>query len=91
MNFARAATIAMTGAGLVALAAPAHATTPKPARFPNCATLQALFKHGVARPGAHDAVRGATAPVTTFTINKAFYDLNRHLDRDKDGVACEKR
>jgi hypothetical protein len=30
-------------------------------------------------------------PVTNFYRNNRLYYLNRSLDRDKDGVACEKR
>jgi hypothetical protein len=73
-----------------AAAPPAHAAPPPP-RYQKCADLQARYPHGVAKPGATDVVRGAAKPATKFVINKPVYLANRHLDRDKDGVACEKR
>lgn len=79
------------GIGLAgAVVAPAAATSPPP-RYQKCADLQAKYPHGVARPAARDAVRGSTKPVTTFIVNKPVYLANTHLDRDRDGVACEKR
>jgi hypothetical protein len=61
-----------------------------PPKFKKCADLQALYPHGVARSGAQDKVRGSTRPVTAFAVNPRVYQANRHLDRDRDGVACEK-
>jgi hypothetical protein len=80
-------------AGLVGLAAPAaQAAPPKPKKYANCAALNKVYQHGVARKGAKDKVKGSTKPVTTFTVYTKVYDLNKaKLDRDKDGVACEKR
>jgi Excalibur calcium-binding domain len=53
------------------------------------------FPHGVGRAHAHDHVKGKTKPVTNFVHSNALYTTamkwNADLDRDKDGVACEKR
>lgn len=76
------------GVGAPALGAPMPV---KPVKYRNCALLRADFPHGVAQPKAQDLVRGATKPVTTFVVNKKVYLLNTHLDRDRDGVACELR
>jgi hypothetical protein len=85
-----AAAFAVTG--LIGIAAPADAAPPKPKKYANCAALNQVYKHGVAKKGARDKVRGTARPVTTFTIHAAAYNLNKaKLDRDKDGVACEKR
>ena len=51
-----------------------------------------MYRHGVGQANAVDHTSGT--PVTTFTHsnsldNKAM-SYNRGLDRDKDGVACEK-
>jgi hypothetical protein len=79
----------------VILSAPASATIaralPPSKSYANCTALHTGFPHGVGRSGAHDHVRGSTAPVTNFTRNTRVYDQNRALDRDGDGVACEKR
>ena len=58
-------------------------------RYPNCAALHKTYPHGVAKPGARDKTSGK--PVTTFTVNRSVYSSNTHLDRDKDGIACEKK
>ena len=49
------------------------------------------YKHGVGRKGARDKVSGRTKPVRNFKVSTAIYNANRHSDRDKDGIACEKR
>lgn len=68
-------------------AAPAQAAAKK---YSNCAKLNKDFRHGVGKPGARDKTSGT--PVTNFTRNKKVYDTNKKArDRDKDGIACEKR
>ena len=64
---------------------------PRPVRYKNCTALNKVYKHGVARPGARDRVRGSAKPVTTFAVNAKVYQLNTRLDGDRDGIACEKR
>jgi hypothetical protein len=63
-----------------------------PPRWKNCTVVNKRFPHGVGRVGARD--RTAGEPVTNFTHNNYLYRLamryNRGLDRDKDGIACEK-
>jgi len=76
---------------LIGLAAPAQAAPPKPKRYANCTALHNVYTHGVAKKGGRDKVKGTSKPVTTFTVSTATYNLNTTLDRDKDGVACEKR
>ena len=58
-------------------------------RYANCTAMNKVYKHGVAKPGARDKSSGK--PVTTFRVDRATYSANTHLDRDKDGVACEKK
>jgi Excalibur calcium-binding domain len=41
------------------------------------------------RRGARDHTSGT--PVTNFERSNRLYRQNSHLDRDKDGIACEKR
>jgi hypothetical protein len=98
MDRARRAGIGLLTA--VALAVPisgALATTADAAsyNYQNCTKLNKKFKHGVGKKKARDKVRGATKPVTSFKkstkIYKKVIKFNRDLDRDRDGVACEKR
>jgi hypothetical protein len=54
--------------------------------------VNARYPHGVGRFGAHDRTTGV--PVRNFKHSNRLYRLamhyNRGLDRDKDGIACEK-
>jgi hypothetical protein len=51
------------------------------------------YRHGVGKVGARDKTSGT--PVTNFKRSNFLYKTamryNRGLDRDKDGIACEKR
>ena len=59
--------------------------------YKNCTALQKKYPHGVGKKGAKDKVRGSTKPVKTFAVNTKVYNQNKKSDRDKDGVACEKK
>lgn len=59
--------------------------------FANCTALNKKHPHGVGKKGAKDKVSGKTKPVTNFAVSNALYAENKKMDRDKDGVACEKR
>lgn len=73
----------------------------KPKHYKSCAALQKDYPHGVAKKGKKDKVKGSTKPVTTFKVSTKVYKMNDgprnkktgeyDLDRDNDGVACEKR
>lgn len=62
-------------------------------RWKNCTIVNRRLPHGVGRATAHDATSGT--PVTNFRHDTAMYKAamraNKGLDRDKDGIACEKR
>jgi Excalibur calcium-binding domain len=64
-----------------------------PARWKNCTVVNKRYPRGVGRVGARD--RTAGEPVTNFTHSNYLYTTamryNRGLDRDKDGIACEKQ
>jgi hypothetical protein len=60
----------------------ASASTPTK-RFPNCSSLNKTYPNGVARSRA--AVKSTGAKVS-----RKVYDANKRLDRDKDGIVCEK-
>jgi hypothetical protein len=64
-----------------------------PARWKNCTAVNRRYPHGVGRNHAHDATTGV--PVTNFKHSTRLYRVamsyNRGLDRDKDGIACEKQ
>jgi hypothetical protein len=80
----------ITLAAALALALPATASSSARSLYPNCKALNARYRHGVGRVGAHDHTRSGTDPVTNFYRSNRLYRLNSGLDRDKDGIACEK-
>lgn len=71
--------------------APADAAS---STYKNCTNLNKKYSHGVGKSGARDKVSGSSKPVTNFKkstkIYKAAMKKNKGLDRDKDGIACEK-
>ncbi|MCU1692471.1 MAG: calcium-binding protein [Frankiales bacterium] len=77
-------------AGVLAPSTAALATTPS---YANCTAYQKTFPHGVGKKAAKDRTSGT--PVTTFRRDDAEYaramGKRPDLDRDKDGIACEKR
>jgi hypothetical protein len=63
-----------------------------PIRWRSCKYVNAKYHHGVGKVNAHDSTTGE--PVTNFTHSNYLYRVamryNRSLDRDHDGIACEK-
>jgi hypothetical protein len=88
-NTLRTVTVAVASLAMAALATGGAEATVKPKTYKNCTALNKVYKHGVGKKGAHDKTSGT--PVTTFTRNNKVYSLNTKSDRDKDGIACEKR
>ncbi len=58
-------------------------------KFRNCSTMWGTWPHGVGNPNAVDSTTG-TPRVTRFLRNGVEYSNNRSLDRDGDGIACER-
>lgn len=60
--------------------------------FKNCTALTKTYKGGVARAGVtHNTVSGKKKPFKVKPyISTALYNANKKMDRDKDGIACEK-
>ena len=97
MRFSNNGLCVVIAAGAIALGiAPAvGARSAVSSPWNNCTQVHTKYAHGVGRIGARDRVRGTTPPVTTFKRSTRLYNSamrsNSGLDRDKDGVACEKR
>lgn len=86
-KFAVIACSVMLSAGLVTtVSSPAEA---KAKTYKNCTALNKVYKHGVGKPGAKDKTSGKR--VTNFKKSTSLYNANKKSDRDKDGIACEKR
>ena len=79
--------------GVVSLASPAEAATPK---FKNCTALNAMYPGGVAKSAKvknTKKVRGKTVPAKSSRkpkVSNSLYNANKRLDRDKAGIVCER-
>jgi hypothetical protein len=63
-------------------------TAVAPRKYANCAALNKVYKHGVAKKkGVVDKTKGKR--VTAYTVNLKVYNLN-YRNLDHDGIACEK-
>lgn len=87
--FAVFATPANSGVVGFTTATSPSAAAATPGKFQNCKALNRRYPHGVGRVGARDKTKSGD-PVTNFRRSNRLYRLNRHLDRDKDRIACEK-
>jgi Excalibur calcium-binding domain len=92
LRFSGASAVLAVGAIVWATASPAATPTAIPALWKNCKHVNVRYPHGVGRMGAHDETSGT--PVTNFKHSTFLYRTamrySRGLDRDKDGIACEK-
>jgi Excalibur calcium-binding domain len=82
----------LVGVLSAALIAASTSSAVIPPLYKNCTALNKRYPHGVGRTRARDKTSGT--PVTTFRRSDLLYrramSYNRGLDRDKDGIACEK-
>jgi hypothetical protein len=96
---AAAASLAFSpAAGSSGLATFVNVTSPAspaviPPLYKNCTNFNKRYPHGVGRRLARDKTSGT--PVRTFLRSTLIYrramSYNSGLDRDKDGIACEKK
>src|SRR4051812_10583897 len=77
----------LLGIGLVAGTSQAAEAANK--TYKNCTALNKDYKHGVGKTGAKDKTSGT--PVKNFKKSNSIYKKNKKSDRDKDGIACEKK
>jgi hypothetical protein len=99
MNITRSGVGALVAAVAIVLGvAPVPAATGAvPSLWKNCTNVHKKYPHGVGKLYARDKTSGT--PVTTFKRSTRLYNIAKsynsergyNLDRDKDGIACEKR
>ena len=87
--------VAVSAMFATSFAAPASAFGPTAAKkYANCKALNKAFPHGVAKSKSvkdrNKKGQVVADPVKNFKVNAASYSVNKGLDRDKDGIACEK-
>ncbi len=94
------AALALVGASVVPAQAAPDARTPQTSvaqlfaakKFKNCTELTKKYPHGVGKKGARDLANGKPkrGAKNNFRVDNALYAANKHLDRDRDGIACER-
>ena len=88
LSFAASSAVPM-GSSLAPATAAAATTT-----YKNCSALNNVYKHGVKKSsGTKDVVRSNGKIVkksSSAKTSSGLYAANKKLDRDKDGIACEK-
>ncbi|KLV28385.1 excalibur domain-containing protein [Niallia circulans] len=57
-------------------------------KYKNCTALNKDYKGGVAKSKSTKNKGGKTKYKPY--VSKALYDANKKMDRDKDGIACER-
>jgi len=85
--------VVLVAALTISVASVSAARETIPHKWKNCTIVNQRYPHGVGKRFAHDRTTGT--PVTNFRRSTALYltamHYNRGLDRDKDGIACEKQ
>lgn len=84
------ASVILTLGVLIGIAFPSTTATAAPKSYTSCAKLSKVYANGVAKSStaARRQVRkGNARPAVKLGVYKA----NLHLDRDKDGTACERK
>ncbi|MCM3744015.1 excalibur calcium-binding domain-containing protein [Sporosarcina luteola] len=79
--------IAMSLAFLM-ITMPIHTANEAPAKFKNCTELNKTYPGGVAKDAKVRNVGGKTK-YKPF-VSAEIYKMHTNMDRDKDGIACEK-
>ena len=76
--------------GGAVVAAPAADAAPK--TFKNCTAVNKVHAGGIARKGVKgNTAKGKVVPFKTRPVfDTALYEANKKMDRDKDGIACER-
>jgi uncharacterized membrane protein len=95
----RSAALLAIAALAASLAAAAPSADAAVKHYRNCTALNKVYPHGVGKTGAKDKTTGKR--VTNFKVSTTIYNANNgprnlktgeyDLDRDNDGIACEKR
>jgi hypothetical protein len=91
---AAAVVIAAPGTASIEQKAAPTAGVVVPRLYDNCTNFNKRYRHGVGKRGARDRTKSGRNPVTNFLRSTLIHNRamrwNRDLDRDRDGVACEK-
>ncbi len=83
------AMVAVLAASPMVMAAPSAEAAPSASKYKNCTALNRAYPNGVGRKGAVDKTKGTR--VRNFRVDTKLYNsLPKTLDRDRDGIACEK-
>ncbi|KZM54945.1 calcium-binding protein [Aeribacillus pallidus] len=67
---------------------PNHSAEAAAKKFKNCTQLNKVYKGGVAK-SAKVKNKGGKTRYKPY-VSSSLYNANKKLDRDKDGIACER-
>lgn len=70
------------------IAIPVHSADAAPVKFKNCKELNKTYPGGIAKNAKIRNKGGKTK--YTPSVSLEIYNENMGLDRDKDGIACER-
>lgn len=84
-----ALSVALAVSALVVAAPSAEAARRIPA-YRSCKALNRVYPQGIARPRARDRVKPPARATSGWKVSAQGYRVNRRLDRDRDGIACER-
>jgi hypothetical protein len=73
---------------LQATPAPKAATIVKAVKYKNCSALNKVYSGGVSKSST--STNKGSKTKQRPTVNASVYNLNKSLDRDKDGISCER-
>jgi hypothetical protein len=79
----------ITGALLLAFALTSTIAPASAATFKNCAAVNKVYPGGVAKSKSSKNIGGETKLMPSVNL-KVYSSVYKKLDRDKDGIACEK-
>lgn len=87
--------ISVSSAGFLVIGLSSPAFAADATKFKNCTALNKVYPGGVAQGGAVDMTKkkGKLVPASPkkgATTDDSVYAANKKLDKDKDGIACEK-
>jgi hypothetical protein len=60
----------------------------KAVKYKNCSALNKVYSGGVSKSST--STNKGSKTKQRPTVNASVYNLNKSLDRDKDGISCER-
>jgi cytochrome c2 len=84
--------VAVLLGGMLTTAMPANAVTLSAHKYSNCTDIHRVYSGGIAKAGVkYNKVSGRNKALKgNVKHSTALYNANKKMDRDHDGISCEK-